>query len=188
MLLKEILVEWILMHLKWMKNGSHKKKKIISEIENGVKKQKSKVLGQFEEWKMNDIIDYLQYIYDRKIRFSDETMKKFKQCGLNGSKIIDINDSLLVLCGIGDGNIRKLFMKGINELLNNYGTHKYCKTQICCICTVNEVNSVCIPCGHCCYCTACRKQCMRHYSTSKCPICRAKIVKIVQIYKAGMTK
>eukprot|EP01084_Bolivina_argentea_P266832 452749_1 len=119
-----------------------------------------------------------------KGKLYENMMDKLIMIDLNGSKLKGLNDCVLQLVGMEDTKERKIIVKGINDLIDKYGGHKYSKTQLCCICMMNQVNTCLVPCGHLCYCHECGKRSLNH--TYNCPLCRRRILRMVTTYKGGV--
>ena len=139
----------------------------------------------FEIWELSQVIEWLIY-ENPQIKLQDDVIDKLKMIDMNGSKLKDINDSLLILLGIKDSKQRNMMIKCINELFDKYGGHKYCKAQLCCICMMKPVNTCLVPCGHMATCIECGKQNLDH--SGNCPICRKRVLTIVTTFKAGSEK
>lgn len=56
----------------------------------------------------------------------------------------------------------------------------------CIICYDNKINSVLYKCGHMCMCIVCAKKLRKnkHLADAFCPICRAKIIDVIQTYQS----
>ena len=51
----------------------------------------------------------------------------------------------------------------------------------CVVCWAHEKNMVCIPCGHVAMCKSCSQAVLK--KSGLCPVCRAKIVQVFQLYR-----
>lgn len=161
------------------------KAKIMTDLRVLVKQKREDLYQSYEIWTFDQTLDWLKYD-NPQLRLDEDAIEKLKMIDLNGSNLKDINNSLLILIGITDVSQRKMIIKSINNLFDNYGGHKYVKAQLCCICMMNQVNTCLVPCGHLCYCNECGKKSFDH--TDYCPICRKKILTIVTTFKAGSEK
>lgn len=168
----------------------------LKRIERNLLRNYVRIMGQNYIWSAETFTGFLRY--ESFISLSFPIYNKMTRCltdiKFNGRMIPEINDSVLILCGIsGDFycDLRGRILNKIKHLLRIYGNNVSDDTLasmkafgMCCGCTVKAVNTAHVPCGHMVYCKECSAIALR--SSSGCPICRTIIATVVTTFHSGI--
>lgn len=139
---------------------------------------------EYKEWNEKDFISWLKYI--EKGKFDDEKYREFitriEKLKIDGSKMKDVNETLLAALEFDDGD-QRIMMRNIERVINHNAAPK---NTICMICVRRQINTTYDPCGHQAICFQCYAE--RPHNFMTCMICREEVDQVIQTFMAGHTE
>jgi len=101
------------------KKWKRKRKQIVIYLQRTLRCTENEIMTSFRSWTADDVIQFLIYM-DKRIVFSEYTIKCIESANISGHNLEEINCLTLKLMGIKDKEMRALIVGYIEKLIVDY--------------------------------------------------------------------